>query len=45
VIDVFGGVALAVVGICRAKYLQDIVVASSSKAPAAPQAALVPALD
>jgi membrane-associated phospholipid phosphatase len=44
-IDVFGGVALAVVGICLAKYLLDIVVTSSSKAQAAPQAALVPALD
>ncbi len=44
-IDVFGGVALAVIGICLAKYLVNIVAPSSSKAQAAPQAALVPALD
>ncbi len=41
-IDVFGGVALAVVGIWLAKYL---MVPSSAKAPAAPKAAMVPALD
>jgi len=41
-IDVFGGVALAVVGIWLAKYL---MVPSSSKTQAAPQAGLVPALD
>jgi membrane-associated phospholipid phosphatase len=44
-IDVFGGVALAVIGIWLAKYLLDIVVPSSAKAHATPQAALVPALD
>ncbi|MBR1225366.1 MULTISPECIES: phosphatase PAP2 family protein [unclassified Bradyrhizobium] len=44
-IDVFGGVALAVIGICLAKYLVNIVVPASSKAQAAPQVALVPALD
>ena len=44
-IDVFGGVALAVIGICLAKYLVNIVAPSSSKAQAAPQVALVPALD
>jgi membrane-associated phospholipid phosphatase len=44
-IDVFGGVALAVIGICLAKYLMGVVMASSSKALGAPQAALVPALD
>jgi hypothetical protein len=38
----FGGVALAVIGIWLAKYL---LVPSSAKAHAAPQAALVPALD
>jgi membrane-associated phospholipid phosphatase len=41
IIDVFGGVALAVIGIWLAKY----VLVPSSKAQAAPQAALVPALD
>ena len=41
-IDVFGGVALAVVGIWLAKYL---MVPASAKAPAAPKPALVPALD
>jgi membrane-associated phospholipid phosphatase len=41
-IDVFGGVALAVVGIWLAKYL---MVLSPSKAQAAPQASLAPALD
>jgi membrane-associated phospholipid phosphatase len=40
-IDVFGGVALAVIGIWLAKYLM----VPSSKAQAAPQSALVPALD
>ncbi|MBR1143272.1 phosphatase PAP2 family protein [Bradyrhizobium sp. AUGA SZCCT0431] len=44
-IDVFGGVALAVIGICLAKYLVNIVAPSSAKAQAAPQVALVPALD
>ncbi|MBR1188154.1 phosphatase PAP2 family protein [Bradyrhizobium sp. AUGA SZCCT0160] len=44
-IDVFGGVALAVIGICLAKYLVNIVAPSSSTAQAAPQIALVPALD
>ncbi|MBR1150786.1 phosphatase PAP2 family protein [Bradyrhizobium sp. JYMT SZCCT0428] len=44
-IDVFGGVALAVIGICLAKYLVNIVAPSSSKAQAASQVALVPALD
>jgi len=41
-IDVFGGVVLAVIGIWLAKYL---MVPASAKAPAAPKAALVPALD
>jgi len=41
-IDVFGGVVLAVIGIWLAKYL---MVPSSAKAPAAPKTALVPALD
>ncbi|MGH6642059.1 MAG: phosphatase PAP2 family protein [Bradyrhizobium sp.] len=45
VIDVFGGVALAVIGIWLAKQALNIAVPSSSKTPAAPQAALVPALD
>lgn len=44
-IDVFGGVALAVVGICLAKYLLNIMAPSSSKAPASPRKALVPALE
>ncbi|MBA2400684.1 MAG: phosphatase PAP2 family protein, partial [Bradyrhizobium sp.] len=44
-IDVFGGVALAVVGICLSKYLLNVVAPSSSKAQAAPRASLVPALD
>jgi hypothetical protein len=38
---VFGGVALAVIGIWLAKYLM----VPASKAQATPQAALVPALD
>ena len=42
-IDVFGGVALAVVGICLAKYLLNIALPSTAQA--APRAALVPALD
>jgi hypothetical protein len=41
-IDVFGGVALAVIGIWLAKHL---MVPAPSKAQAAPQAGLVPALD
>jgi len=41
-IDVFGGVALAVIGIWLAKYL---LVPSSAKARATPPSALVPALD
>ena len=41
-IDVFGGVVLAVIGIWLAKYL---MVPASAKAPAAPKTALVPALD
>ena len=41
-IDVFGGVVLAVIGIWLAKYL---MVPSSSKTQATTQAALVPALD
>lgn len=44
-IDVFGGVALAVVGICLAKYLLNIMAPSSSKAPASPRKDLVPALE
>ncbi|MBN8990281.1 MAG: phosphatase PAP2 family protein [Rhizobiales bacterium] len=41
-IDVFGGVALAVIGIWLAKYL---LVPSSAKALAAPRSGLVPVLD
>ncbi|CAN7667709.1 phosphatase PAP2 family protein [Bradyrhizobium sp. LjRoot220] len=41
-IDLFGGVALAVVGICLAKYALNVALPLPSTAP---QAALVPALD
>jgi membrane-associated phospholipid phosphatase len=44
-IDVFGGVALAVIGIWLAKYLLGIMAPSASTAQAAPQGALAAALD